>query len=181
MRQVVLRAGRIQLVSLPTPMPGAGRVLVGNAASVISSGTERAAVKSSAGGSLPVRAVRNPELARKAIEHVRERGLRRTLDLARGATAPDTALGYSCAGVVLDTGGVPNLRVGQRVACAGAGYACHAEIVSVPANLVCRVPDSVACAPRHLRRSAQSPSKACVEPPPRLASEWWSSVWACSV
>ncbi len=32
---------------------------------------------------------------------------------------------------------------GQRVACAGAGSANHAEVVSVPANLVAPVPEGV--------------------------------------
>ncbi len=142
MRQVILRAGRVQLADLPAPAPAPGRVLVGNAASVISSGTERVAT-ASGGGSLPARALRNPALVRRAMDHVREHGLRDTLELARGATARDTALGYSCAGIVLDTGGAPGLRVGQRVACAGAGYASHAEVVSVPRNLVAGVSDNV--------------------------------------
>ena len=125
-------------------MPAAGRVLVANLTSVISSGTERSAVASGGGGgSLPVRAVRNPDLVRKALEHVREHGLRETLDLARGVTAPDAALGYSSAGIVVDTGGVPQFRVGQLVACAGAGSANHAEIVSVPGQLVAPVPDGI--------------------------------------
>jgi predicted dehydrogenase/threonine dehydrogenase-like Zn-dependent dehydrogenase len=144
MFQVVLRAGQIKLAELPAPTPAAGRVLVGSAASVISSGTERTAITSGGGGSpLPLRVLRNPELASKAIEHIREHGLRDTLELARGTTAQDIALGYSCAGVVLDTGGASDLRVEQRVACAGAGYASHAEVVSVPANLVASVPDNV--------------------------------------
>ncbi len=74
---------------------------------------------------------------------MREHGLRETLDLARGATAPDAALGYSSAGVVIDTGGVAEFRVGQLVACAGAGSASHAELVSVPGNLVAAVPPGV--------------------------------------
>jgi predicted dehydrogenase/threonine dehydrogenase-like Zn-dependent dehydrogenase len=143
MRQVVLRAGQIQLEDLPVPTPETGRVLVANAASVISSGTERAAVASGGGGSPPIRALRNPALVRKAFTSTRERGLRQTFDLARGATAPDLPLGYCCAGAIIDTGGAPDLRVGQRVACAGAGYASHAEVVSVPANLLAPVPDSV--------------------------------------
>ena len=143
MLQVVLRAGLVQLVDLPAPSPAPGRVLVRNAASVISSGTERAAITSGGGGSLRARVLRNPELARKAYAHAREHGLRDTLALARGATAPDSALGYSCAGVVLDTGGAPSLCVGQPVACAGASYASHAEVISVPTNLVANVSDSV--------------------------------------
>jgi predicted dehydrogenase/threonine dehydrogenase-like Zn-dependent dehydrogenase len=144
MKQAVIRAGTPQVVDVPAPMPAPGHVLVANLASVISSGTERTAVASGGGGGpLPVRAVRNPELIRKGLEHLREHGLRETLDLARGVTAPDAALGYSSAGTVIDTGGVPQFRVGQLVACAGAGSANHAEVVSVPGQLVAAVPDGV--------------------------------------
>lgn len=144
MKQAVIRGGVPQTVEVPAPSPAPGRVLVANSASVISSGTERSAVASGGGGgSLPVRAMRNPELVKKALEHLREHGLRETLDLARGVTAPDAALGYSSAGVVIDTGGVAEFRVGQLVACAGAGSANHAEVVSVPGNLVVAVPAGV--------------------------------------
>src|ERR1700744_4108866 len=105
MKQAVIRAGVPDVVDVPSPSPAPGRLLVANSASVISSGTERSAVASGGGGGpLPVRAVRNPDLVRKALEHMREHGLRQTLDLARGVTAPDAALGYSSAGVVIETG-----------------------------------------------------------------------------
>jgi polar amino acid transport system substrate-binding protein len=58
----------------------------------------------------------------------------------------DTAqpLGYSSAGVVEEVGaGVAGFAPGDRVACAGAGYANHAEWVAVPENLVARVPDAL--------------------------------------
>jgi predicted dehydrogenase/threonine dehydrogenase-like Zn-dependent dehydrogenase len=143
MKQLVLRAGAPQIVDIPAPAPQPGRVLVRNVASAISSGTERTAVASGGSGPLPVRAIRNPELIKKGLSHLREHGLRETLDLARGVTAPDAPLGYSSAGIVLDTGGVAEFRVGQLVSCAGAGSANHAEVVSVPANLVAAVPDGV--------------------------------------
>jgi predicted dehydrogenase/threonine dehydrogenase-like Zn-dependent dehydrogenase len=144
MKQLVVRAGVTKVVDVPAPTPLVGHVLVANLASVISSGTERAAVESGGGGgSLAARAIRNPALVKAALNHLRERGLRDTLDLARGVTAPDVALGYSSAGIVLDTGGVAAFRVGQLVACAGAGSASHAEVVSVPANLVAAVPEAV--------------------------------------
>lgn len=144
MKQVVLRAGAIQVVEVPAPSPAAGHVLAANLASVISSGTERAAAASGGGEApLAVRAVRNPELVRRALEHMREHGLRETLDLARGATAPDSALGYSSAGVVLDTGGINAFSPGQLVACGGAGSANHADLVSVPGNLVVGAPQGL--------------------------------------
>jgi predicted dehydrogenase/threonine dehydrogenase-like Zn-dependent dehydrogenase len=144
MKQVVLRGGQPIVTEHPAPSPAPGRVLVATAASVISSGTERSTVASGGGGgSLVGRAIRNPELVRKGLEHLREHGLRRTLDVAAGGAAPDSPLGYSCAGTVVDTGGVGRFRPGQRVACAGAGLANHAEVVSVPANLVVPVPEGV--------------------------------------
>jgi predicted dehydrogenase/threonine dehydrogenase-like Zn-dependent dehydrogenase len=142
MNQVVLRNGQPTVAEVPAPSPQRGFVLIGNAASVISSGTERGAV-STGGGSLPMRAIRNPDLVLKTLQHAREHGVRETVELVRGAVVEDTALGYSSAGVVLDTGGIADFSVGQVVACAGAGRANHAEVVSVPGNLVAPVPDGV--------------------------------------
>jgi predicted dehydrogenase/threonine dehydrogenase-like Zn-dependent dehydrogenase len=142
MKQVVLRNGQPLVAEVPAPSPQAGRVLVANAASVISSGTERAAV-SEGGGSLPMRAVRNPDLVLLTLRHAREHGIRETVELVRNAVADDTVLGYACCGVVLDTGGLGDFSVGQAVACAGAGRANHAEVVSIPGNLVAAVPQGV--------------------------------------
>jgi predicted dehydrogenase len=55
------------------------------------------------------------------------------------------SLGYSCAGTVIAVGtAVSDIKVGDRVACAGANYAIHAEVVSVPRNLVAKIPDAFA-------------------------------------
>src|SRR3954469_5397166 len=144
MKQVVLRGGAPHVADVPAPSPERGRVLIANAASVISSGTERASVSNSGGGgSLPMRAIRNPDLVFKTLMYAKEHGVRETAEVVRGAVSDDNVLGYSSAGVVLDTGGIAEFRVGQRVACAGAGRANHAEVVSVPGNLVGRVPDDV--------------------------------------
>jgi polar amino acid transport system substrate-binding protein len=51
-------------------------------------------------------------------------------------------LGYSAAGVVTAVGqGAEEFRIGDRVACAGGGYASHAEVIFVPKNLCAVVPD----------------------------------------
>jgi polar amino acid transport system substrate-binding protein len=53
-------------------------------------------------------------------------------------------LGYSCAGVVDRVGrGAEEFQVGDRVACAGMGYASHADAVFVPKNLSVRIPNGV--------------------------------------
>ncbi|HEV8601969.1 MAG TPA: bi-domain-containing oxidoreductase [Gaiellaceae bacterium] len=140
MKQVVMRGGKLQVVEVPGPAATAGSLLVANAASAISSGTERSVVESGS-GSLAARAIRNPALVRQTLAHARARGVRETVELVRGAAEADSPLGYSSAGTVLDTGGLAEFHVGQRVACAGAGRANHAELVSVPGNLACAVPE----------------------------------------
>jgi NADPH:quinone reductase-like Zn-dependent oxidoreductase len=45
---------------------------------------------------------------------------------------------------VLEAGDeVEGFSAGDRVACAGAGLANHAEVVAAPVNLVARVPDDL--------------------------------------
>jgi predicted dehydrogenase/threonine dehydrogenase-like Zn-dependent dehydrogenase len=143
MKQVVLRNGQPLVAQVPAPSPQPGRLLVANAASVISSGTERAAASGGGGGSLPMRAVRNPDLVLLTLNHAREHGIRETVGLVRNAVSDDTVLGYASAGIVLDTGQLGDFTVGQAVACAGAGRANHAEVVSVPGNLAAPVPEGV--------------------------------------
>ncbi|MEK6650092.1 MAG: bi-domain-containing oxidoreductase, partial [Bacteroidota bacterium] len=77
-------------------------------------------------------------------EQVRQQGLRATIRRVRGRLESLSALGYSAAGTVLLVGkGVEGIAPGDRVACAGAGYASHAEIIAVPKNLCVRIPDGV--------------------------------------
>jgi predicted dehydrogenase/threonine dehydrogenase-like Zn-dependent dehydrogenase len=52
--------------------------------------------------------------------------------------------GYSAAGVVTQVGvGIDNLRPGMAVACAGAQFAHHAEVIRVPRNLLAPVPEDL--------------------------------------
>ncbi len=53
-------------------------------------------------------------------------------------------VGYSAAGEVVAVGaGIDDLRVGDLVACGGAGKANHADYIEVPRNLACPVPKGV--------------------------------------
>jgi predicted dehydrogenase/threonine dehydrogenase-like Zn-dependent dehydrogenase len=55
-----------------------------------------------------------------------------------------TPLGYSSAGIVEECGlAASEFSPGDRVACVGQGFASHAEFISVPVNLACRIPDGV--------------------------------------
>jgi predicted dehydrogenase/threonine dehydrogenase-like Zn-dependent dehydrogenase len=118
-------------------------VLVHTRASLISAGTEGAALRFGK-QSLLQKARSRPDLVKQVVEKVRSQGLRATYDVMQARLDAPLALGYSSAGEVLEAGaGVPGLKAGCRVACAGGGYASHAEVVGVPKNLVVAMPDAV--------------------------------------
>jgi predicted dehydrogenase len=144
MKQVLQNAAGSTLVrDVPAPPCPPTSVLVRNEFSVISSGTERSRVEAGQ-KSLVGRVRERPELALKAVDRVRKDGLRQTRELIRRTLDEEAASGYSSAGTILEVGaGVRGLSVGDRVACAGAGHANHAEIVSIPRNLCAKVPADV--------------------------------------
>lgn len=136
------RTGILKVVEAPPPNAMGASVLVGTHWSVISSGTEKTKVDT-AKKSLVGKAVARPDLVRQVIERAKKEGLWRTWQVVADRLNAPTPLGYSCAGTVIAAhGDVGDLRVGDLVACAGS-TANHAEIVSVPRNLVVRVPEGV--------------------------------------
>ena len=111
--------------------------------SLISAGTERSTV-STAQASLLGKARQRPDLVRQVLESFRKDGFAETLKRVRTKLETLKELGYSSAGTVLasmDTQG--RFKPGDRVACGGGGYASHAGIVTVPQNLVVKVPETV--------------------------------------
>lgn len=137
------KTGRMAVTDVPTPIVQQGRVLVRASASLISAGTERMAVDEGK-KSLIERARERPELVKQVIEKAKNEGFLKTFNAVRSKLGSSTALGYSAAGIVVDVGDdVTEFRAGDRVACAGAGYASHAEVLSVPKNLCVRLPDRV--------------------------------------
>lgn len=145
MLQLAVSGGKIEVVEVPEPPVRPGGVLVRTSHSLISVGTESAALGGGGGGeNLLVKAIRNPQLVRKVVDRVSSHGLKATAELVRARISTDRAVGYSSAGVVVEVGDrVSRLRVGDRVACCGAGYANHAEVNFVPENLVAKLPDAV--------------------------------------
>jgi len=137
------RRGEISVEDVPAPQLAPGRVLIRNEFSLISAGTERAAVEVGHQG-LIGKARQRPDHARQVVRNVRQVGLTETIHLVNDRLDTPTILGYSCAGVAVRVAeGVNDIAAGCRVAAAGAGYANHAEIVAVPRNLCCLVPDQV--------------------------------------
>ena len=128
---------------VPAPSPRPGHVVVRNHCSLVSAGTERAMVEF-ARQSLVGKARGRPDLVREVVDKARREGILSTLQAVNSRLDQRTALGYSCAGTVIAVGdGVTDIRVGDGVACGGASYAVHAESVSVPKNLVVKMPDGL--------------------------------------
>ena len=145
MKQVVLRprSGALEVSDVPAPQVRRGTVLVRTAASVVSAGTERLVIEL-AEKNLLGKARARPDLVREALNKVRRDGLWTTVREAFLRLERPFPLGYSCSGVVADTGGgVTGLHPGDRVACAGAGFALHAEMVVVPEELCVPLPPEV--------------------------------------
>lgn len=112
-------------------------------ASLVSAGTERNIV-TFAEKNILEKARSRPDLVRQVLEKVQRDGLLDTVDAVRNRLDQATALGYSAAGTVIEIGReIEGFRVGDRVACAGGGYAVHAQVISVPRNLAVRVPEHV--------------------------------------
>ncbi|HEY2596693.1 MAG TPA: bi-domain-containing oxidoreductase [Chloroflexota bacterium] len=146
MRQVLQyrRSGATRVAEVPAPLTPELGVLVQNQWSLISPGTERMLVEAS-GANLVATAFHRKDLVKQVVDKAARDGVVATVDAVRSRIDVAIPLGYSCAGTVLDVGeGVGDtFRVGDRVACAGAGQANHAEIVGVPKNLTVRVPAAV--------------------------------------
>jgi hypothetical protein len=135
--------GPVKLLDVPWPVPEPTEVLVRTLASVISPGTERA-VTALAQSSLLAKARARPDLVRQVVQKARTEGVAATRQAVRGRLAQDLPLGYSAAGIVLETGlAVNGVRPGQLVATGGAGKASHAEFQAVPGLLCAAVPDGV--------------------------------------
>jgi predicted dehydrogenase/threonine dehydrogenase-like Zn-dependent dehydrogenase len=112
-------------------------------ASLVSVGTEKYMLEL-AKKSLVGKALARPDLVRQVIAKAQAEGILEAWRQAMGRLDTPVPLGYSSAGVVMDVGpGVQGFAVGDRVACAGSGYAGHAEVVSVPVNLCVKIPEGV--------------------------------------
>lgn len=136
-------SGAVMITESPAPARGSAALLVATKCSLISAGTERAVMELGS-KSLVGKARARPDLARKVVDSVREEGLRTAVEKVRGRLGEPNPLGYSSCGVVLEAPSHSPAGPGELVACAGAGYAGHAEIVSVPRTLCARVPEGVA-------------------------------------
>ena len=138
-----MKNGRTSVEDVPVPTPRAGMALVKVAASLVSAGTERTVVEF-AEKNLIGKARSRPDLVKQVIDKARREGLVPTVQSTFNRLDQPMALGYSSAGTISALGAnMSGFKVGQRVACAGGGYAVHAEYNVVPRNLLTPIPKKV--------------------------------------
>jgi len=145
MRQVVqnVKNGQLEVREVPPPALVPGGVLVRTAASIISPGTEKMVLELGK-KSLIGKARERPDLVRQVINRARTYGVAATVQSVISKMDQAWQLGYSAAGIVEQVAeGITDIKVGDRVAIAGAGYASHAEMNFVPRNLTAAIPTNV--------------------------------------
>ena len=127
---------------IPAPIVSDNGVLVKVVYSCISAGTEMVGVTES-GKSIVKKAMEQPEKVKKALNMFKSQGIDSIIGKVKEMESPKF-IGYSASGVVIGLGkNVLDLKIGDKVACAGAGLANHAEYIDVPRSLVMRVPQRV--------------------------------------
>lgn len=145
MKQVTqnMRDGKTTVEDVPIPTPRSGQALIKVASSLVSAGTERMLVEFGE-KSLLGKAASRPDLVRQVADKVKREGIIPTLEATFNRLNTPMPLGYSSAGIIVELGaGMEEFHVGQRVACAGGGYAVHAEFNIVPKNLITPIPNEV--------------------------------------
>lgn len=138
-----MKDGAVRVVETPPPLLASGCVRVRTIMSAISPGTEGNKIVTGR-MSLIGKARAKPEQVRQVLDMVGQLGLQATYQKVRDKLDGAQPLGYSLAGRVIGKAeDVEEFAVGDLVACAGGGYANHADEVVVPRNLVAKVPPGV--------------------------------------
>lgn len=134
-----LKTGETTVGEVPCPAVRSGHLLIRSERTLVSVGTEKMLVDFSRAGWLS-KARQQPDKVRMVADRIRTDGFATTMETVLNKLDQPIALGYSNVGRVLEVGsGVSGFEPGARVVSNGR----HAEVVSVPANLCVRVPDTV--------------------------------------
>ncbi|MEB2786962.1 bi-domain-containing oxidoreductase [Algoriphagus persicinus] len=141
MKQIIqdLKNGDTILEEVPAPLVKSGQVLIQTTRSLVSLGTERMLVEFGKANFLQ-KARQQPDKVKEVINKVKTDGLQPTINAVFNKLGQPLPLGYCNVGKVIAVGkGVEDFSVGDRVASNGN----HAEYVSVPKNLVAKIPEGV--------------------------------------
>lgn len=145
MKQILqsFKTGEMWLAEVPAPLCKSRGTVVKTAVSFVSAGTERMLAEFAKKGMVG-KALQMPDQVKKVIRKMKTEGVFATLEKVQAKLDQPIPLGYSSAGVIVEAGrDCGDLKVGDRVACGGAGFANHAEYGYVPRNLIAKIPDGV--------------------------------------
>lgn len=141
MKQILqsFKTGRTELAEVPVPMVSKGRLLIHTTHSLVSIGTEKMLVEFGK-SNLISKAYQQPDRVKMVLDKIKSDGLIPTIETVFNKLEQPLPLGYSNAGIVVEVGeGVTGFSVGDRVASNGQ----HAEYISIPQNLVAKIPPNV--------------------------------------
>ncbi|MCA1902302.1 MAG: bi-domain-containing oxidoreductase [Candidatus Hydrogenedens sp.] len=143
MLQGIIKKGKALTIDVPAPQVGKGMVLIKVIFSCISAGTELSGLARSK-KPLIQRAWEQPDKVKKVLDILRDEGFTVAYAKVKNKLESGTPIGYSVSGIVIAVGeGINRFQPGDKVSAAGVGYAHHAEFVTVPENLVVKVPEEV--------------------------------------
>ena len=141
MNQIIqnLNDGRTTLAEVPVPLCNSRSVLIKTSHTLVSLGTEKMLVDFGKGSFLH-KAKQQPDKVKEVIAKVKTDGLAPTIAAVKNKLEQPIPLGYCNVGTVIEVGSdVTEFKVGDRVASNGP----HAEYVSVPKNLLAKIPEDV--------------------------------------
>ena len=141
MKQIIqsFKTGDTLLEEVPAPVVSKGHILVQSTYTLVSLGTERMLVEFGK-SNLISKARQQPDKVKDVLNKIKTEGLLPTLEAVFNKLGEPLPLGYCNVGKVIAIGeGVQGFSIGDRVASNGQ----HAEVVSIPMNLVSKVPDNV--------------------------------------
>lgn len=141
MKQIIqsFKSGETLLEEVPAPIVAKGCLLIQTTYSLVSLGTERMLVEFGR-SNLISKARQQPDKVKEVLNKIKTEGLMPTLEAVFNKLGEPLPLGYCNVGKVIAVGeGVQGFSIGDRVASNGQ----HAEVVSVPMNLVAKIPENV--------------------------------------
>ncbi len=140
MKQILqnLGSGETLLAEVPCPRRARGSLMIETTKSLVSLGTEKMLIDFGKAG-LIAKARQQPDKVKQVLQKIKTDGLWTTLDAVRAKLDQPIALGYCNAGRVVDADADSRFSPRDRVVSNGP----HAEMVTVPTNLVALIPECV--------------------------------------
>ncbi len=141
MKQILqnLNSGHTTIEEIPCPKVSTRQLLIRTSKTLVSAGTERMLVDFGK-ANLIEKARQQPDKVKMVLDKIKTDGLIPTYESVSNKLSQPLPMGYCNIGIVMEVGdGVSGFTVGNRVVSNGK----HAEVVNVPENLCCKVPNSV--------------------------------------